>query len=144
VHVRLAAGVASGDLPVTRAFGIDGRLAGVSPFGSLRARTGRLVLAKRYALVAWEHDLRSIPFELLGWRGAAPRGVTLQVHGAHAWADTFGGVGSGLGPLEPVLGYHEVGVSLGLGYSAPVRLDMTYRLSEDSGVVIGVGVARLF
>ena len=140
LHVRLAAGAASAATPVQRAFGIDGRHAALAPFGALRSRTGRLTLAQRYALVAWEHDFRSVLFEALGWRGAAPRGVSLQVHGAHAWADGAPGAPR----TEASVVHHEVGASLGLGYAAPVRLDATYRLTDDPGFVFGVGLARLF
>ena len=140
LHVRLAGGVAAGELPLLRAFGIDGQLAGLAPFGALRARTGRLTLADRYALVAWEHDFRSVPFELLGWRGAAPRGLSVQVHGAHAWAEGAPGATR----VEPSVVHHEVGASVGLGYVAPVRLDLTYRLTDEPGLVFGFGVARLF
>ena len=140
LHLRLAAGAASGDLPVQRAFGIDGQFAGLAAFGALRARTGRLTLARQYALVAWEHDFRSVPFEALGWRGAAPLGVSLQVHGAHAWADRAPGALF----VEPSVVHHEVGGSLGLGYTVPLRLDVTYRLTDDPGVVFGLGLARLF
>ena len=139
LHVRAAAGVASG-LPLVRAFGVDGRLGGLAPFGALRARIGRLTLADRYALVAWEHDFRSVPFEVLGWRGAAPRGFSVQVHGAHAWGRGAEGATRVGGPFE----HHEVGLSLGLGYSVPVRLDVTYRLTDGPGLVVGFGVARLF
>ena len=139
LHLRLAAGTATGGLPVQRAFGIDGQLAGVSVFGALRSRTGRLTLARRYALVAWEHDFRSVPFEALGWRGAAPLGLSLQVHGAHAWADRAPGALH----VEPSVVHHEVGASLGLGYTVPLRLDVTYRLTDGPGVVVGIGLARL-
>ena len=139
LHLRLAAGVAR-DLPLVRSFGVDGQHAGLAPFGALRGRTGRLTLARRYALVAWEHDFRSVPFEVLGWRGASPRGVSLAVHGAHAWADAAPGA---LG-VEPSVAHHEVGASLGLGYTVPVRLDVTYRLTDGPGVVLGLGLARLF
>ena len=140
LHLRLAAGTASGELPLQRSFGVDGQLLGLSAFGALRARTGRLTLARRYALVAWEHDFRSVPFEALGWRGAAPLGVSLQVHGAHAWADRAAGALF----VEPSVVHHEVGASLGLGYTVPVRLDVTYRLTDGPGVVVGFGLARLF
>ena len=139
LHLRLAAGTGTGALPVERSFGIDAGLAGLSAFGALRARAGRMVLARQYALVAWEHDFRSVPFEILGWRGAAPRGVSLQVHGAHAWAD-----GAPRAFVEPSVVHHEVGASVGLGYVAPIRLDVTYRLTDDPGVVVGFGLARLF
>ncbi len=139
LHLRLAAGTATGPLPVTRAFGIDGRLSDGSSFGSLRARSG-LALAREYALVAWEHDFRSVPFEAVGWAGAATLGLSLQVHGAHAWASGFDQAPR----TEPVLVHHEVGGSLGLGYTVPLRLDVTYRLTDGPGVVVGVGVARVF
>ena len=140
LHLRLAAGAASADLPLQRAFGVDGQFAGLAPFGALRARTGRLTLARRYALVAWEHDFRSVPFEAVGWRGAAPLGLSLQVHGAHAWADRAPGALF----VEPSVVHHEVGASLGLGYTVPVRLDATYRLTDGPGLVFGFGLARLF
>ena len=139
LHLRLAAGTATSALPTERAFGIDAQLAGLSSFGALRARSGRMVLARQYAMVAWEHDFRSVPFELFGWRGAAPRGLSVQVHGAHAWADGAPGAF-----VESSVVHHEVGASLGLGYAAPVRLDVTYRLTDDPGVVVGFGLARLF
>ena len=140
LHVRLAAGTGSGPLPLQRSFGLDGQHAGLAAFGALRSRTGRLTLARQYALVAWEHDFRSVPFEALGWRRAAPLGLSLQVHGAHAWADpAAGAVG-----VEPSVVHHEVGASVGLGYAVPVRLDVTYRLTDGPGVVVGVGLARLF
>ena len=140
LHLRLAAGTAAGDLPLVRSFGIDGQHAGLAPFGALRARTGRLTLARQYALVAWEHDFRSVPFELFGWRGSSPRGVSFAVHGAHAWADAAPGALR----VEPSVAHHEVGASVGLGYTVPVRLDVTYRLTDGPGVVVGVGLARLF
>ncbi|WP_420454169.1 carboxypeptidase-like regulatory domain-containing protein [Rubrivirga sp.] len=139
LHLRLAAGAATGPLPITRAFGIDGSLAGLSTFGSLRARSG-LALVREYALVAWEHDFRSVPFELVGWRGAAPLGLSLQVHGAHAWGSGFDSAPR----TEARLVHHEVGASLGLGFNVPLRLDVTYRLTDGPGVVVGAGIARLF
>ena len=33
---------------------------------------------------------------------------------------------------------------MGLGYIVPLRLDVTYRLTDDPGVVFGFGLARLF
>jgi hypothetical protein len=40
--------------------------------------------------------------------------------------------------------HHEVGASVGIGYTVPVRLDVTARLTDDPAVVVGVGIARLF
>lgn len=140
LHLRLAVGTAAGTLPVVRAFGIDGALGHIAPFGALRARGGRLSLVREFALVAWEHDFRSVPFEALGWRGAASRGVSFQVHGAHAWGTGMPGATR----VEPHVVHHEVGASVGLGYTLPIRLDVTYRLTDGPGVVVGVGLARLF
>ncbi|MGB3544432.1 DUF5686 family protein [Rubrivirga sp.] len=139
LHLRLAAGTATDGLPLERSFGIDTQLAGLSSFGALRARDGRMLLARQYALVAWEHDFRSVPFELFGWRGASPRGLSFQIHGAHAWA-----TGSPGAFVEPSVVHHEVGASIGAGYAIPLRLDVTYRLTDDPGFVVGFGIARLF
>ncbi|WP_412067172.1 DUF5686 family protein [Rubrivirga sp. IMCC43871] len=139
LHLVLAVGASRGDLPATQASGLDGAHAGVAPFGTLRARAGQS-LVREFALVAWEHDFRSVPFELLGWRGASPLGLSLMVHGAHAWASAAHGA---LG-VEPSVVHHEVGASLGLGYTVPLRVDVTYRLTDDPGVVPGVGLTRVF
>ena len=143
LDVRLAGGVSGGDLPAVRRFaverGLGGPVAGAfgvahTTFGALRARADVPDAGERYALAAWEHSFRTIPFERLGLDALARRSYTLLVHGASA--RTWGGDEAADG------WHHEVGVSLS-GVLGALRLDLTQRL-DAPGTVLGVGVARAF
>lgn len=143
LDLRLAGGLLGGDRPalerlaverglgdtVTGAFGLAH-----TTFGALRARTDVPDAGERYALAAWEHSFRTVPFEALGLDALARRSYTLLVHGAHA--RTWGG-----GEAAEAW-HHEVGVSLS-GVLGALRLDLTQRL-DAPGTVLGVGVARAF
>ena len=143
LDLRLAGGVSGGALPALRRFAVERGLGGTvsgafglahTPFGTLRARTDVPGAGERYALAAWEHSFRTVPFEALGLDGLARRNYTLLVHGASA--RTWGG------DEAAEAWHHEVGVSLS-GVLGALRLDLTQRL-DAPGTVLGVGVARAF
>ncbi|MDX1532212.1 MAG: carboxypeptidase-like regulatory domain-containing protein, partial [Rhodothermales bacterium] len=137
LDLRLSGGVSGGDLPPQRQFGIDGTVLGLAPFGAFRARRGRPYAGDRYAALAWSHDFRSVPFELLGLTALADRQIGVALHGAHgrSWDAAPGAGTAGW--------HHEVGLSLSGGFLLPVRLDLTTRLDEP-GVFVTLGLARLF
>ncbi|MEL6446062.1 MAG: DUF5686 family protein [Bacteroidota bacterium] len=137
LHLRVTAGTTSGDLLPQRTYAVEGSLLGLAPFGTLRARVGRPIEATRYVAGFWEHDFRSVPFELLGWEWAAVNNVGLLVHGAHATGDL-----NAFGPTTDWQ-HHEVGVGLSGGLALPLRLDVTFRLDEP-GTTVTLGFARLF
>ncbi|MEL6769971.1 MAG: carboxypeptidase-like regulatory domain-containing protein [Bacteroidota bacterium] len=137
LHLRVTAGSTSGDPLPQRTFAVDGSLLGVAPFGTLRARAGRPIEATRYVAGFWEHDFRSVPFEVLGWEWAAVNNVGLLVHGAHAAGDL-----SAFGTTTDWK-HHEVGVGLSGGFALPLRLDVTFRLDEP-GTTVTLGFARVF
>jgi hypothetical protein len=153
LDVRLAGGLHGGRLPLQRHFGLDGTVLGFAPSGVFRSLRGRPVEGDRYAVVAWEHDFRSVPFELFGLEALAVRNVGLLVHGAHGrtWlGDPSAGSGQGPAPRDPLAplrtsgGWlHEVGVSVSGGFFVPLRLDLTYRV-DDPGLFVSFGIARLF
>ena len=146
LDLRLAGGLSGGDLPLQRHFGIDGTVLGYAPHGVFRSLRNLPVEGDRYAAVAWEHDFRSVPFELLGLEALAVRNVGLSVHGAHGrtWLDGYDPDRFALWVVRPSDGWvHELGVSLHGGFVLPVRLDLTYRL-DDPGLFFSFGVARLF
>ncbi len=147
LDVRLSGGLHGGTLPLQRHFAIDGTILGFAPSGVFRSLRGVPVEGDRYVAVAWEHDFRSVPFELLGLEALAVRNIGLIVHGAHGrtWLDPRSGdTPDLLVPLRTAEDWvHEVGVSLSGGFFIPVRLDLTYRL-DDPGVFVSFGVARLF
>ena len=138
LDLRLSGGVSGGALPLVRQFAVEHAFGqgafGAAPFGALRARTDRPEAGDRYALLAWEHSFRTIPFEVLGLDGLARRAYNVLVHGAHA--RTWGG------PLAADRAHHELGVSLS-GLFGLFRLDLTQRL-DAPGTVVGLGVARVF
>jgi len=139
LHVRVSGGISSDFLPRQLRFATHGPTIGYSPFGVLRARSGPPTTGDRYGMVVWEHDFRSVPFELLGWDWAAEKGISFIVHGGHAWV----GVPDGVAGIRSTAEHHEVGASLSLGYFFPVRIDVTQRLDEP-GTFVGFGIARLF
>jgi hypothetical protein len=146
LDLRLAGGIHGGDLPLQRHFGIDGTVLGYAPSGVFRSLRNRSVEGDRYVAVAWEHDFRSVPFELLGLEALAVRNIGLSVHGAHGrtWLDGYDPETLALWAVRPSDGWvHELGVSLHGGFFLPARLDLTYRL-DDPGVFVSFGVARLF
>ena len=138
LDLRLSGGVSGGELPLVRQFALEhafGRGAfGAGTFGSLRGRTDTPDAGDLYALLAWEHSFRTIPFEVLGLDGLARRAYNVLLHGAHA--RTWGG------PLAAERAHHELGVSLS-GLFGLFRLDLTQRL-DTPNTVVGLGVARVF
>lgn len=138
LDVRLAAGVSGGDVPGFRQFGLEGSFGdfgfGATAFGTLRTLQSGSFAGDRYALVAWEHSFRTIPFELLGLESLTKRSYNLILHGAHAQVWT--------GDANLSQRHHEVGVSLS-GILGGLRLDVTQRL-DRSATVFGIGIARVF
>ena len=138
LDVRLSGGVSGGDLPAFRQFAVehalgDGAFASTT-FGALRSRTDTPEAGDRYAMLAWEHSFRTLPFEALGLTALARRSYNVVVHGVSA--RTWGG------PLAAEAWHHEVGLSLS-GVLGLFRLDLTQRL-DRADTVVGVGVARVF
>ncbi|MEO0560258.1 MAG: carboxypeptidase regulatory-like domain-containing protein [Bacteroidota bacterium] len=138
LDVRLSGGVAGGDVPVFRQFALEHAVGtgpvGFTAFGALRSRTDAPEAGDRYAMLAWEHSFRTIPFEILGLDGLTRRAYNVILHGAHArtWD----------GPFASTQTHHELGISLS-GLVGGLRLDVTQRLDRPA-TVIGVGVARVF
>ena len=138
LDVRLSGGVSGGGLPAFRQFAVehalgDGGFASTT-FGALRSRTDTPEAGDRYAMLAWEHSFRTLPFEALGLPALARRSYNVIVHGASA--RTWGGA------LAAEAWHHEVGVSLS-GLFGLFRLDLTQRL-DRADTVVGLGIARVF
>ena len=124
-------GTSSGDLPPQRVHIVETGTGNFLPFGTLRAYEGLPYTGKHVAAFYWEHNFRTIPFELVGIRGLARRGYNILVFGGHAWIRDA--------TWEE---RHEIGVSLS-GLLGLFRIDVAIPLNE-SGVRLGYGVARVF
>jgi hypothetical protein len=137
--VRLAAGLADNQVPLVRLGLVDGS-GTFSSFGGLRTRPDRPYEGSRYALFAWEHTFRTLPFEWLGWNAPVRRHLNVIVHGAHGTAWLPRGH-----PAEDRAsrGVHqELGLSLS-GLFTVVRLDATWRLDKQD-FVPGLSISRIF
>ncbi len=144
LELRLVGGTFSGTLPVQR-FGIlDVSLGAFSPFGVFKSLQGYPLEGEKYFAVFWEHNFRTIPFEMIGLRSIAKRDLGIILHGAfgRTWIDA-----SRLTALTYVPRYqdsfrHEIGISLN-GLFGFFRLDYTRRLDKP-GDYIGFGFKRFF
>lgn len=144
LDIRLTLATSTGDLPVQRFTGIDGNLHGFAPFGTFRTLVGQPYLGEDMAGVFWEHNFRTVPFELLGIDYLARKGLSIIVHGAHGrtWIDT-----ERLEQNENNIPYlnrihHELGVSLNSIFGM-LRIDGTWRLDRP-GFYLSAGFARFF
>lgn len=139
----------------TQRFGyVDGRMSFYNRFGTLKTLQDRAYRSEHALGMFWEHNFKTVPFELLGMRRAAENAINVIIFGGHAksWGapaiyEPIQGVDS-RGPLGVQASsyannwHHEVGVSLS-GLFSLFRVDFAARLDEP-GFTIGLGTARIF
>ncbi len=144
MDLRMVAGTSTGDLPIQRFGAIDASLGAFSPFGVLKSLRGTPYEGERYFALFWEHNFRTVPFEILGMKPLAKRGIGIILHGAlgRTW------ISSGRrNPLNYEVQYidgfhHEMGLSLNSLFGV-LRLDATKRLDKP-GFFMGFCIARMF
>ncbi len=141
LDVRVVGSAFVGTLPRQRFEILDaGLLDGLSTFGAFRTLVNRPYEGEKILGVFWEHNFRTVPFELIGWRWAAERNIGLIVHGGHG--RTWFGDRTLLdyAPQYPNGFHHELGVSIN-GLFDWFRLDFTKRL-DASGFFVSVGFVQ--
>ncbi len=145
LDVKLMGGTYSGLLPVQRLGMIDGSLGGYTPFGAFKSIRDISIYGDQYAAFFWEHNFRTIPFELLGLHSLAQKGYSVIIFGSHGrgWmksneADKL--KKSGIPYYNHWI--HEVGLSVN-GLFGFMRVDVAYRL-DVPGIRAGVSLARIF
>jgi hypothetical protein len=139
LQLRVIAGTSTGELPLQRRGIVDGGMSIYQPFGVLHTLDGRPYEGDSYLGVFWEHNFRTVPFELLGLYGPARRGYSILVFGGHGHT-RLGGDVSGFRVAKDW--HHEIGMSLS-GILGVLRVDIAKRL-DASGFAVGAGFARLF
>ncbi len=143
--VRLYGGTSSGTLPPQRFGVVDGSLGPFSTFGTLKALREQPYEGERTLGVFWEHDFRTIPFEVLGLRAFVEREMGVRLFGGHGrtWIDADRLVTLGFVPRYQDQFHHELGLALTNIWGTPLRLDFTYRI-DNPGFFVGFGLSRLF
>ncbi len=111
-----------------------------STFGAFRTLVDRPYEGEKVLGMFWEHNFRTVPFELIGWRWAAERSIGLIVHGGHG--RTWFGDRTLLDYAPQYIDgfHHELGVSIN-GLFDWFRLDFTKRL-DAPGFFVSAGLVR--
>ncbi|MFD2530913.1 DUF5686 and carboxypeptidase-like regulatory domain-containing protein [Gracilimonas halophila] len=148
LDMRLNAGTYLGDLPIQKNEALDVALGVVTPFGAFRAKRFIPYEGASYVSLNAEHNFKSVPLEMLGWRNATQTGLSIIA---------FGGVGRtwikeqqvdefnnryGFSPVSTDDWHMEAGLSLSNIFNL-FRADVAYRI-DDPGFYVGVSVARFF
>ena len=142
LDIRVNAGTYLGDLPVQKNGALDASFGYITPFGAFRSKRYIPYQGSSYFAVNAEHNFRSVPLEILGWRNAPQTGLSVIA---------FGGVGKTWNSSSNinqfgVLGtddlHLEVGGSLSNIFNL-FRIDLAFRI-DDPGFYPGVSVARFF
>ena len=143
LHLRTVAFTTRGDTPLWTYGALDSRMGVVSPFGRFKTLPGRPYLAPSGAALFWEHNFRTVFFEILGWHDIARKGYGVIAFGGHGrtWGEDPDVVFA-YGPMYGDNTHHEVGISLS-GLFSLFRLDAAFRVDKP-GFTIGLGAARLF
>ncbi len=143
LHLRAVAFTVRGDTPVWAYGSLDSRMGVVAPFGRFKTLPGRPYTAPSGVALFWEHNFRTLFFEMLGWRRLARDGYGVLVFGGHGrmW-NPDNSASLRYGPMYGANDHHEVGLSLS-GLFSLFRLDAAVRL-DAPGVTVGLAAARLF
>ena len=148
LSLRLDAGVSLGTPPLQR-FGVaEASPLPYTPFGALRTLDDRPYQGEHHVAFFWEHNFRTVPFELIGWQALVDQDIGLIVHGGHGRTWIGDDAQQRLRRrgvfLRTTDGFHhELGLSVnGLLYDS-LRLDLTKRLDAPS-FSVGVSVLRFF
>lgn len=138
LRLYMSAGVSSGTLPPQRQFDLESALAGLGPFGVMRAMEVKEFAGSGYFTLNAEHNFRSLPFLALGIPFLYENLVEFVVHGgiAHSWAR------SGI-PRNTTGGwYSEVGFGINRIFEL-LRADFTWRLSSPGAFRFTLGIAQV-
>ncbi len=146
LDLRLDAGASLGTLPLQRFGVIEASPQPYTPFGAFRTLDDRPYQGERHAALFWEHNVRTVPFELLGWQAPVERDIELIVHGGHGrtWIGDDADkrlVRRGVAPRQANALHHELGLSVNGLLEDTLRLDVTKRL-DATGLSVGVSLLR--
>lgn len=144
LDVRVVGSSFVGTLPRQRYGILDVWLDGFTTFGAFRSRVDRPYEGEKHFAVFWEHNFRTVPFEMIGWQWAVKRNWGILIHGAHGrtWFGDQTLASLNYTPMYQNRFHHEMGASLN-GIFDLVRLNVTKRL-DTSGIYGSFEMARIF
>jgi len=143
LDIRVVAGTSTGTLPLHNWHGTDTQLGMFSAFGSFKTLGQVALESEHMAAIFWEHNFRTIPFEALGMKRIAKKGVGIIVGGAHGYFESDANRMTSRMLTPSANGYrHEIGLSVNSIFSL-LRIDTAIRLDSPS-FYAGISLARIF
>jgi hypothetical protein len=144
LDIHITAATYRGTLPPQRFGIVDGSLQVFSPYPSLKTLIGKAYEGEKYLGVFWEHNFRTVPFEILGWHSLARKNIGFILYGALArsWIKEKTLRDLNYRPVYINHFHQEIGLSL-TGLFNLLRMDFTRRLDE-SGFFVSLGLSRLY
>ena len=141
---HITAGISRGELPLQRFGIVDGSFEAVSPYASLKTRKQRPYEGEKFFAIFWEHNFRTVPFELIDLTFAVDHGIGIIIYGAHgrSWISDETLSALSFSPAYTNKFHHEIGFSLNNIFSF-LRVDTSYRI-DNNHVYVGVSLARFF
>lgn len=135
LRIRLTGGGGSGTLPPQRNFIVESRSSGFAPFGVLRGAREREFSGDRFAMLAVEHNFRSLPFLALNIPFLYRNNIEMIIHGAAA--QSWGGLTTTRG------WYYEAGIGISRIFDV-FRMDLSYRFNDPARFYFTIAVASIF
>jgi len=144
LDIHISAGTSTGDLPLQRFGIVDGSFQAVSPFASLKTRKQRPYEGEKYFAFFWEHNFRTVPFELINFTFAVDKGIGIIIYGSHgrSWISDMRLNQLSFKPAYTNKFHNEFGISINNIFSI-IRLDTSYRL-DNKLFYFGISMARFF
>lgn len=142
LDIRVNAGTYIGDLPVQKNGVLDASFGYITPFGAFRSKRYIPYQGASYLAVNAEHNFRSVPLEILGWRNAPQTGLSIIAFGGvgRTWNKASDITQFGIQGTDDI--HIEVGGSVSNIFNL-LRVDLAFRI-DDPGFYPGISVARFF
>jgi hypothetical protein len=142
LDIQASAGVLMGDKIPQKLGIVDGSLSGFTPFGTLKTRRNRPYTGSSYWSVAAEHNFRTSPFELIGFKALVDRGWGVIIFGGAGYTGMDNNTEMNFTGLTTDGVHSEAGISLNSIFGI-LRIDFAKRL-DAPGNFIGISVPRYF
>ncbi|MDE2826780.1 MAG: DUF5686 family protein [Bacteroidota bacterium] len=123
MSVRVLAGFSTSRAPVEQWHVAEGSMGPIGTLGTLRTVRNRRIIGRHVAGIHWEHDFRSLLFELFRVRPLVDQKVSSRFGAAHVYVND-GWI-------------HEITLSIA---RAPLRVDLSRRINQP-GLFVSIGLA---